>query len=137
MKRLVALAACAALLGTGCLSTARFVEARPDGGIVAIPSNSNAWPAYHRDAATKLMADKCPNGYTIVMEKEVVVGQEVRTASSAESSTTVSAPKTEYQIEFRSVVQVPAGISPPPPLPATPPAPTTPPGLPPRPVPIG
>jgi hypothetical protein len=108
MKRLFPLLACA-LLGTGCLSTtARFVENRQgSGGIVAIPSNTNYWPTYHRDAAKKLMAEACPNGYEITTEREVAVGQEVRTTNSASMSTSVTAPTKEYQIEFRSVVQVP------------------------------
>jgi hypothetical protein len=88
------------------------------------------------------MAEACPNGYEITTEREVAVGQEVRTTNSASMSTSVTAPTKEYQIEFRSVVQVPAGsgahltpdrvnaVMP------TVPAPVTPPGLPPRPVPI-
>jgi hypothetical protein len=137
MKRLFPLLACAAL-GTGCLSNARMIDVRPDGGVVAIPANTNSWPTYNRDAAVKLMAEKCPNGYTIVHEKEVVVGQEVRTTNSSSMSTSVTAPTKEYQIEFRSVVQVPASVVSAPPVAGPPvvPASAPPPGLPPRPVPI-
>ncbi|NBO92689.1 MAG: hypothetical protein EBV06_10335 [Planctomycetia bacterium] len=112
MKRLLTLVACAALLATGCIGMARYVEVRPDGGVVSIPSNTNFWPTYHRDAAAKLMADKCPNGYTITEEREIVVGEEVRTTASGPLETKISSPTTEYRIAFRSTVQVPSGNRP-------------------------
>ena len=42
---------------------------------MAIPSNSNQWPTYYRDKAEKLIGEKCPDGYEVVMEEEVVTGQ--------------------------------------------------------------
>lgn len=102
---------------TGC-STARFVRSTSDGGVVAIPSNSNYWPFYHRDAAERLMAQKCPNGYEVVEEQEVVVGQKQTTSQTVDrqnlgakngnrerstaSQVTSVADQTEYRITFRS-----------------------------------
>ena len=110
------------LLGTGCHSTARYLRKEPDGGVVAIPSDSNHWPSYHRDEANRLMRMVCPNGYTIVEEKEVSVHNEGK-------------PQREYHLTFRSNVQV--TLPPAPRGPAEVPASPPPPGLPPRPVPIG
>ena len=59
---------------SGC-GSARYVVQDPQGGIVAIPSNSNYWPTHYRDGAEKLMRQKCPAGYIIDREEEVVVGQ--------------------------------------------------------------
>lgn len=58
----------------GC-QTARYV--RKDGayGEVAIPSNSNSWPYYNRDQATKLMSEHFPEGYEVDVEEESVIGQ--------------------------------------------------------------
>ena len=58
----------------GC-QTARYV--RKDGayGEVAIPNNSNSWPHYNRDQATKLMAEHFPEGYEVDVEEESVIGQ--------------------------------------------------------------
>jgi hypothetical protein len=104
---------------TGCGSTARLVHSTPDGGVVAIPSNSNYWPLRYRDEAEKLMAQRCPNGYEIVEEKEVVTGKTATTNENVDrrtpttnsrgtterttTSTTHSvSDKTEYRITFRS-----------------------------------
>lgn len=102
----------------GCGTSARLVQGDRDGGVVAIPSNSNSWPNRYRDEADKLMAQKCPNGYDVVSEGEVVVG---KTATSNESvdrrtpankngridqttttMTTSVSDKTEYRITFRA-----------------------------------
>lgn len=64
----------------GC-SSARYVYVDKEGGVVAIPRNSNAWPGYHRDRAEELIRRRCPGGYEIVKEEEVVTGQVVRTDS--------------------------------------------------------
>ena len=70
---------------TGC-AQARFVQVNPNDGIVAIPSNSNSWPDYYRDQAEKLMREKCPKGYDIVLEREEVTGQVAHTNSHTETS---------------------------------------------------
>jgi len=119
------------LAGLGCHSTARYVRKEPDGGVVAIPTNTNHWPNYHRDEADRLMRLVCPNGYTILEEKEVAIAEAGKT-------------RREYHLTFRSKVQVPdylqpggasvqpRGTSPGPIVPSSVP----PPGLPPRPLPI-
>ncbi len=56
-----------------------MIQSSPEGGIVAIPSNCNSWPYNYRDHAEKLMAMRCPGGYDIVGEQEVIVGQKLPT----------------------------------------------------------
>jgi hypothetical protein len=56
----------AVALACGC-GTARFVTQEPDGGIVAMPSDTPA----NRAAAAELMTQQCPQGY--VVEREDVV----------------------------------------------------------------
>src|SRR5437879_2196534 len=72
--RLLLPAVLLAAAAAGCAG-ARLIQGTPEGGVVAIPSNSNSWPHRYRESAEKLMADRCPNGYDVVEEKEVVVGQ--------------------------------------------------------------
>jgi hypothetical protein len=73
----------------GC-GRARYVVREQGGGIVAIPSNTNGWPYYHRDKANELMTRHFPQGYIIDREEEVVVGTvtESREATNAETSDT-------------------------------------------------
>lgn len=74
-----------ASLGLAGCNSARFVHVDQNGGIVAIPSNSNAWPYYHRDKAEALIRKKCPNGYEIVGENEVVTGQTSHTDTQTDT----------------------------------------------------
>jgi hypothetical protein len=79
--RLSKLALLASLMAfaMGC-AHARLVEVHGDGGgVVAIPDNSNSWPSRNRRQAEKLMAERCPQGYVIDHESEVVVGQITKT----------------------------------------------------------
>lgn len=69
---------------TGCQS-ARYVHVTPEGGVVAIPENTNNWPSYHRDKAEALIKKNCPNGFDIVTERETVVGQVTRTNSQTDT----------------------------------------------------
>jgi hypothetical protein len=71
---LLIIAATITAIWCGC-ARPRFVEVSREGGVVAIPSNSNQWPTYYRDKAEKLIREKCPDGYEVVMEEEVVTGQ--------------------------------------------------------------
>jgi hypothetical protein len=142
---------------SGC-TTARLIESTPEGGVIAIPSNSNYWPMKYRDSAEKLMAQKCPNGYDIVYEKEVVVGQKTSTSELTDTApggdptmqktrvVTTTRPETEYRIAFRNHRQ-PASAAPPAqittaarPTPVVEPVSATTPGLgiplPPRPIPV-
>jgi hypothetical protein len=66
-------AVAAVLLLEGCAATARYVVLEPRGGSVAIFRNTPA----HREKAHALMAQKCPGGYDIVREEEVVTGETV------------------------------------------------------------
>jgi hypothetical protein len=65
---------------SGC-AKARYVEVSQQGGIVAIPANTNRWPTYYRDQAMELIRQKCPDGYEVVQEEEFVTGQVARTNS--------------------------------------------------------
>ena len=58
----------------GCTSV-RVVRETPDGGVLAMPMNSNCWPMYYRSRAEKLMSEKCPDGYRIVREEFVWDGK--------------------------------------------------------------
>jgi hypothetical protein len=60
---------------TGCGSSARYVAATNDGGIIAIPANTDDWPSHYRRDANELMAKKCPRGYVIDHEEEITTGQ--------------------------------------------------------------
>lgn len=65
----------------GC-GSARYVSTGSEGGVLAIPSNSNSWPTYYRDKAEALMRAKCPNGYIIEHEEEAVTGSVTQDKSS-------------------------------------------------------
>jgi hypothetical protein len=150
------------LIGSSGCGNARYIVQDSYGGVVAIPANTNSWPTNYRDEAEKLMKKKCPLGYVIDREEEVVVGQTTtRTATSdtrsydlpggrrppsGELVTTTNNrsvsthDQTEYRITFHSavpprVVMPASGVTPVSVRVAVPPP--TPPGLPPTPVPIG
>lgn len=80
-SNMVVLLAAAAITGMGGCGKARLVEVSQQGGVVAIPSNTNSWPHYYRNQAEELIKQKCPNGYEIVQEEEFVTGQVARTDS--------------------------------------------------------
>jgi hypothetical protein len=152
LRLLLPAAVCLLVAVSGC-GSARMLSYNADTGtgVVAIPANYNFWPLKYRDDADKLMAQKCPNGYDVVEEKEAVVGQRATTSASTEtqqairarggpldrtnsSSVTTLSDETEYRITFRArAVPKPA-----PAMIATPIAPVSapPPGLPPQPVPF-
>jgi len=153
LRLLMPAAVCLLVAVSGC-GSARVLTYNADTGtgVVAIPANYNFWPLKYRDDAEKLIAQKCPNGYDIVEEREVVVGQRATTSASTEtqqptstrrgplertnsSSVTTVSDETEYRITFRARAvpkPAPAVITTPPIAPASAP----PPGLPPRPLPI-
>jgi hypothetical protein len=78
VARAIGAAALAALL-CSC-AAARFVVLEPGGGSVAIFRNT---PRY-REQALALMAQKCPGGYDILREEEVVTGETVTKERSTE-----------------------------------------------------
>src|SRR5258708_4542779 len=57
----------------GC-GHARYVTLDANGGVVAIPTNTDEWPCHYRVKAEEMMKMKCPQGYVIEREEEVVVG---------------------------------------------------------------
>lgn len=77
-----------ALALAGCQGP-RLVRVDGEGGVVAIPSNTNYWPTYYRDKAELLIQSKCPDGYEIIREEEKVTGQVVHTDTQ---TTTEEAP---------------------------------------------
>lgn len=84
MQRCIWLVGIAIIALAGCANP-RLVDVSPTGGCVAVADNSDSWPNYNRRKALELIAKQCPNGYTIVSEKEVVIGQ--TTTNSTEKNT--------------------------------------------------
>ena len=62
-----------AVFVTGCDSSARFVERRQDGGVVAVPSYKDRSEAIH------LIHDEVGPAAAILHEEEVVTGSDVKT----------------------------------------------------------
>lgn len=60
---------------SGCATPARYVEQGRDGGVVAIPNNSDAWPTHNRREALALIEKHVGPDYEIVHQGEVAVGQ--------------------------------------------------------------
>jgi hypothetical protein len=75
-----------AVISCGCAGTARLVSRDSNSGVVAVPENSNRWPSFYRKHAEELMKANCPDGYTIVKEEEVVVGQTQHTHTTTDRS---------------------------------------------------
>jgi hypothetical protein len=156
-SRWVAVAAlCAGLTAGLCgCNNARLVRWDGSTGVVAIPRNDDSWPEHNREHAEDVMREKCPRGYTIVDEQEVVTGQVQHTSVQSNQSgnptlaalhldsvkthtneTTTVEDRKEWRITFRSADAPPAGViqtSASVPV-VTPPVP---PGLPSQPVPVG
>ncbi|HEY7330396.1 MAG TPA: hypothetical protein VH592_22340 [Gemmataceae bacterium] len=127
--RLVYLAiayASGSLVGCGQV---RLIRDAPDGGVVAIPNNTNQWPSYYRNRAEYLMKRKCPDGYVIVNEEEGVDNPATRDGRKPNEHfeyeggyirlTTYD--RKEYRITFRSAAtanNAPAPVVSPPRTPA-------------------
>jgi hypothetical protein len=92
VSRLALLCACGFGGLTGC-NSARYVTIESTGGVVAIPSNTNFWPTFNRRHAEELMQARCPAGYVIEREEEVVVGttQSVDTTTNTKGDATLAA----------------------------------------------
>src|SRR5262249_52341266 len=78
---------------TGCEATkgVRYVYQERDFGVVALPENTNCWPAHYRRQAEKLMAAHFPEGHEVVRAEEVVEGS--RTLKIEGSKTAELAPQ--------------------------------------------
>jgi hypothetical protein len=159
LRRSVGLAALCCALAAGSIGCTNARMVRWDGstGVVAIPHNDNSWPTYNRDHAEALMKEKCPRGYTVVGEEEVVTGQIQHTQVSTDQSgnatlaalhldsvkthtneTTTTEDRKEWRITFRPAgAPADGGPSPISQTGAFGPGAPTPPGLPPAPVPAG
>jgi hypothetical protein len=75
MNRLV-LGVAALVAGlSGCASPARYIERTGDTGVVAIPSNTDAWPSYNRHEAMELIRKHVGPNYDIIEEREVATGK--------------------------------------------------------------
>jgi hypothetical protein len=81
------LAAVAISCGIAGCAGPRFVAQDQFGGVIALPSNSDYWPTHYRSKAEQMMASKCPQGYVIEHEEEVVVGQTTTARASTDSQT--------------------------------------------------
>ena len=78
-----------ALAGAACLSgcaSPHWIMRDGNGGIVAIPENSNHWPTYYRDKADEMIKQVCPKGYAVDREGEAVVGQTTTTEQKTDNN---------------------------------------------------
>ncbi len=101
----------------GCATTtARPILRDRDGGVVAIPDNSDRFPDYNRSQAEDLIREHVGNNYEIVREEEYVLGPVTTSETSttkrtflnwllpwraAENATTSSTSLTKNQTEYR------------------------------------
>jgi hypothetical protein len=94
MGRGIILGLLAVLPVAGC-NSARYVVQQSDGGIVAIPSNTNMWPFKHRDSAEDLIRQHVGPNFEIVDEREALIG------SRASGSEPTGRTTQEYRISYR------------------------------------
>lgn len=101
----------------GCASTsARSVFRDRDGGVVAVPDNTDAFPSYHRSEAMDLIREHVGKNFEIVKEEEYVLGPVVTNETHfsrrpilnwllpwklAESATTTNTSSTRNNTEYR------------------------------------
>jgi hypothetical protein len=118
-RRLLSITFFAVMGLSGCANPARYVARESNGGVIAIPNNTNSWPSYHRKRADELMLKHFPDGYEIVREEEAVVGQVttnnvqsntqqkptgnpfLQEEQTTTSTTTATSDRTEYRIYYR------------------------------------
>lgn len=136
MKRGFAVAVVALVsLAGGCSTPARYVERGSGQGVVAIPSNTDAFPGYNRREALALIEKHVGPNYEIVDEREVVTGTNTLNSQIANgqqtpnakggkseiqtvSGTTTQTDRTEWRITYRKVGEagveggLPAGLVP-------------------------
>src|SRR5262245_38280140 len=90
------------VLGLGGCMSARFVSVGSDGGVVAVPDNSNGFPFYYRNQADKLIKERFPHGYTVVQEEEVATGTATVSAADAQKVTTTTQDVKGWRITSRA-----------------------------------
>lgn len=104
----VALGVAAAVAGlSGCASPAKEISFDPQtgSGVVAIPSNTDAWPTYNYTHAKELIQKRVGPNFEVVEEGQVVTGQQTVnnqqvTGDLAWGATTTS-DVTEWRIAYR------------------------------------
>jgi hypothetical protein len=105
MTRLLFAAALVVAGLSGCASPARYIDRTPDGGIVAIPANTDYFPTYNRSAAIEKIKEHVGPNYEITWEGEVAKGQQTvsnqQINGKTESSVTTTQDLKEYQIAYR------------------------------------
>ena len=129
MVRSILLAAVAAVGLTGCAGGgARYVAKQADGGVVAIPADTDAWPTHYRKKAEELMARHVGPDFEVVSEGEVVTGQSTNHDQKVQrdktfnttnpflpaekdtiNTTTTTRDITEYHITYRRRSAAPMG----------------------------
>jgi hypothetical protein len=98
---------------TGC-GTARVITRDPEGGVVAIPENTNSWPYHYRDKAIELIKEDCPHGYVIAREEEVVTGKVTTEHTPSDSShSTETRNRTEYRLYYKKASEPRTVVIPP------------------------
>src|SRR5262249_28661939 len=97
--RMLCLLAVFALTGCG---TARVISRDSEGGVVAIPENTNVWPFYYHDKAVELIKEDCPHGYVIAKEGEGVTGTvTTRNTPSDATHTTETRTRTKSRLCYK------------------------------------
>lgn len=108
MSRLALLALSLVTLSLAACSSARIVHDTQTGGTVALRGPRDG----AQEKATVLMRDKCPNGHTVVEQREVPYGESSWSSTSSQNSSSRSgggsaftnastSQKTEWQITFQ------------------------------------
>jgi hypothetical protein len=100
----------ALVLGAVGCGGARYVAQQPNGGVVAIPCNSDVWPTYYYSKAEDLMKKQCPKGYVIDRQEEVPIGSVTTNRQSTDThklgpvsvnTQTQNTVETQTRTEFR------------------------------------
>jgi hypothetical protein len=102
---------------SGCASPARVIDHEANRVVVAVPDNTNAWPFYYEDAAKEAAAAHIADP-VLTSSHRVKVGEQTTTATDTtrkelgkersfgdivtSTSTTATADRYEYHLEFRS-----------------------------------
>lgn len=84
----------------GCAGPRQVLRER-DFGIIAIPANTNTWPFRYRDKAAEMMAQHFPEGYEVVREEEVKVG-EYTTVDRDHDTRHLSDEESPFQVDLHS-----------------------------------
>lgn len=113
------------LTGCGLFQSVHYVRDDPNGGVIAIPTDTNVWPTHYRNRAEALMKEKCPQGFVIDKVEKVVLNQNDDDGRKPPERweydgalVKVKDEQSEYHITFHAAVLQQAIGGPPKPLPA-------------------